>query len=137
MPRVVHDLSQIATILGLDVATVTRRVALDLHKKIVIKTPVDTGRARASWTLNPGEPDRTIAPEGTELTPEAATQQALQQQAKVANTKPYEAIFVSNSVEYIVPLEEGHSPQSPPHAMVAGSLAEVEAELKTIVESAR
>ena len=131
MPRVEQDLSQIANILGLTVAQVTRRTALDLHKKIVLKTPVATGRARASWTINPGEPDRTIQPEG-QMTTEQATQTALAQQSKVATAQPYEAIWISNNLEYIVPLEEGWSQQAPA-GMVAVSLAELDTELKTIL----
>jgi hypothetical protein len=134
--NVVTDLSQIAQILELDVQTVVRRVALDLHKRIVEKTPVDTGRARASWTLNPGRPDRSVAPEDTQLSAEAATQTALAQQAKAATTKPYEAIWLSNNVVYITQLESGSSQQAPA-GMVAVSLAEIETELQAIINTSQ
>jgi hypothetical protein len=37
-----------------DVNLVHRKVCLDLHKSLVMKSPVDTGRFRANWQVGVG-----------------------------------------------------------------------------------
>lgn len=48
---------------GLAVTTVQKRVAFDLFGRIVRKTPVDTGRARASWNISVNRPNRATVGE--------------------------------------------------------------------------
>lgn len=69
---------------------VLRKVALDVQKRVMERTPVDTGRARAGWGLS--------------------------------MTGTHTAV-ISNNVEYIIPLEFGHSKQSP-NGMVRVTIAE-------------
>ena len=39
---------------------VAAKMALDLHQGLVLATPVDTGRARAGWTVDTGPQDPVI-----------------------------------------------------------------------------
>lgn len=63
---------------------IVKRVCFDIYENVKVRTPVDTGRARAGWMLDSG---KTI-------------------------TRIY------NNVEYIVPLEYGHSKKQAPAGMV-------------------
>jgi hypothetical protein len=69
---------------------VLRKVALDVQRRVMERTPVDTGRARAGWGLS--------------------------------MTGTHTAV-IHNSVEYIIPLEYGHSKQAPA-GMVRPTIAE-------------
>lgn len=89
-----------------DVAVAT---AVSLHSRITLKTPVDTGRARANWFVAEGAP--RIA------TTESVTAQ------KPPSLKGDSVIYITNSLPYIVPLEYGHSKQAPA-GMVRLSIAE-------------
>ena len=83
---------------------VQRKVAFDIYSELVQTTPVDTGRARAGWALDvrhgtyrppikdDGMPYRTPMP-------------------TIPQNAPW--IIIYNNVEYIVPLNEGHSRQAP------------------------
>lgn len=84
----------------------------------VIRTPVDTGRARSNWTVSIGEPELVDKPgpnTGSKATNEgAATAQALAQafNALRGYDVKFGPIFITNSVPYIIPLDEGSSPQA-------------------------
>lgn len=109
------DLEKAAQVLGVQsVREAAVTLALTLDKKIVEKTPVDTGRAQANWFVAEGAPRLDT----TESTVPAA-RPAL---------KGESVIFITNSLPYIVPLEYGHSKQAAT-GMVRVSLAEVMASL--------
>lgn len=110
----------------LDVQTFTRLVALKVHDRVVERTPVDTGRARASWTIVAGETaDTSVAPEGFAGGAEAAAAFARQKQASLALANSY---VVANNLPYIEALENGHSKQAPA-GMAALAVADVKVEL--------
>ncbi|MDH3377781.1 MAG: HK97 gp10 family phage protein [Gammaproteobacteria bacterium] len=101
-----------------------KRVALDLLRRIVFRTPVDTGRARGNWQVNLG---RALEQSVNQL--DRAGVSTLAQGAGVINrsTNPYAIITIFNNVNYIKFLEGGSSQQAP-SGMVALSIAEVEAQ---------
>jgi hypothetical protein len=43
---------------------VVTKLGTELWRKIIFKTPVDTGRARQSWNIQWGKPDGSVPPEG-------------------------------------------------------------------------
>lgn len=86
-----------------------QKITFELHEAIVMKTPVDTGAARASWNVSIGQPQYAI--KGSVA-------------AVIGLTKP-DDIYITNAMEYISALENGHSAQAP-HGMVALSIAEIE-----------
>jgi hypothetical protein len=111
------QLDDFARRVGLSGTTVAKRVAFDVFARIVRKTPVDKGRARASWTISVNNADRTVQPDGQASYPVP--------QVGALNVQPGDSIWISNNLPYIVKLEEGHSQQAPA-GMVAVSLAEVD-----------
>ena len=104
------------------------RTALDLMNRIVLKTPVDTGRARGNWQLTQRSPAKDVVPEdsakvsSSETPPSAILQEAEQ---TASGSQMGDDIWISNNLPYIETLEEGRSQQAP-HGMVALSLVEAE-----------
>lgn len=130
-----RDLDAFAAKIGLAPAIVVKKIGFDLHRRIVLKTPVDTGRARASWNISVNQPDRSVEPEipdDQKLSAGAAAKKALAKQQAIGKLGPTDEIWISNNLPYIVALERGHSRQAPA-GMVAVSLAEVYAEIDAIV----
>lgn len=124
------DVSRFFQKLGITFNQGVRRLAIDIHDRVVLRTPVDTGRARASWTVGIGEADLSQQPESFN-NPGGAPGIAKQGQAKLASFdwKRDKRIILSNNLAYINALEHGHSQQAP-HGMVRITVAEVAAELK-------
>jgi hypothetical protein len=102
---------------------------VDFHQKVVLqvlsgvveKTPVDTGRAKGGWQVTINFIDASI-PTGVKDKAGGATIAA--GVAALANLTPFSVVYISNNVEYIIPLEEGHSTQAP-NGMLALTLEEV------------
>jgi len=90
---------------------VVRRAALAADTALVQVTPVDTGRARGNWVPSIGSPAEFALPQ-TEI-PSAAETLADGVRTIGAWKLGMGPIFISNSVPYIIPLEEGHSQQAP------------------------
>ncbi len=126
-PKFERALRRFAKKVELDGATLTKRVAFELFTRIVEKTPVDTGRARASWTIAIGAPDLRIVPEG-EYDKSMAT--AIAKANAVLGSygttgRPFLVpIWIANNLPYIQELEHGSSQQAP-KGMLALSLREV------------
>lgn len=116
--------------INLGVATVVRKIAVDLHTKITKRTPVDTGRARASWMLTEGAPS-DVAPDASAF-PKGKTAPA-PPTPDVAAIDGKKSVFIVSNLIYIEPLENGHSKQAPA-GMVAVSLAEVKAEIEQTIQ---
>ena len=121
---------------GIAASTVQKRVAVDLFKRIVLKTPRDTGRAQNSWTIAIGEPDRTVAPEGQQpemnrisLEAKAGTALATLTEHGVMG----ESVWISNNLPYITALEDGHSKRQAPAGMVGLSIEEVKLKMKGLI----
>jgi hypothetical protein len=117
-------LEKAAANIDAEVKDVVRLAALKIEQKAVEKTPVDTGRARASWNVSEEKVDGSVKPEGSYGVPPATPVGALSGE---------KVIYISNNLPYIVPLEYGHSSQAP-KGMAALALAEVMAELRTLGE---
>lgn len=108
---------------------VQRKAALDLFGELIQTTPIDTGRARAGWSMDiqKGEdlPEHVDAPKKwkkgktpyykrptTPIPPKGAT-----------------AIYIFNNVEYIKHLNDGTTTQAP-RLFVDQALEKVKANLK-------
>nr|BDD45289.1 hypothetical protein 11 [bacterium] len=113
------------------VSDVAKKLALEILERVVIKTPVDTGRARSNWLVAIDSiPSGEISSE--QLTPEQATSIALNNGVPVIeNAKPFTSIAIANNVPYIGVLEFGRDDGKPgskqaPNGMVRVTLAEIE-----------
>lgn len=113
--------------------TLTKRVAFDLFGRVIEKTPVDTGRARASWNIAIGAPDLRVMPEGKYTGEQLKTLKAATVLATygIDARKHLPPIYISNNLPYIQELEHGSSQQAP-QGMLALSLKEVTNNLNTL-----
>lgn len=102
-----------------EVNRVKRLAALACDQTVVLSTPVDTGRARSNWIVTNGEPnDGTIEPYAPTtqggLGETANANAALAQgRDEIGRSKPEQDICITNNLEYIEPLNRGHSAQAP------------------------
>lgn len=101
---------------------VQRAVALELLSRVVLKTPVDTGRARGNWQLTVNTTTDSVL-ETVDKEGAATSAAGLGELSKVT---PFGYVALQNNVPYILALEEGSSSQAP-GGMLAVSLDEVEA----------
>ena len=94
-------------------------VCLEAAEGIVDKTPVDTGFARASWSVSINEeplakPDVKRPEKWASLPPGAAKAEAVATiTVPLLGTQLGDRVFLYNPVVYIIPLEHGHSQQAP------------------------
>ncbi len=88
---------------------VVRKIALDVFKRVIMKTPVDLGRAKGSWQCAIGS-----IPAGTvELNDKTGAATISKMTAVAMGLKAGEIIYLISNLEYIRPLEFGHSKQAP------------------------
>lgn len=88
---------------------IIRYTVLEIRTRLIIRTPVDTGRARNGWIL--GVDARPAGePGGLDPTGQGAAE-------RIAAAVPYRAAghvyFIANNVPYIRDLEDGGSKQAP------------------------
>lgn len=100
-------------------ALIQKKVTFDLHREIMKRTPVDTGRARAGWMVSLGAPSTYLPPEGDKVSPP--------EQPNI-ETDGIQSTFIINNVSYIKALDEGHSQQAP-NGMVKLAVAKVRADM--------
>lgn len=104
------DLSKFAKKANVDMRLVVRKLAFESFKRIILRTPVDTGRARANWGVTIGSPRVGFFIEGSDKSGGATMSAA---QAAVQQFDCEGSIFITNNVPYIGPLEYGSSKQAP------------------------
>ena len=88
---------------------IVRKIAFDMHSRIVMRMPVDTGRAKANTQISINN-----LPSGSTLDTDKNGRASIS--AGGRTMKQFElgdVIFIYNNVEYIVRLNEGHSQQAP------------------------
>lgn len=99
---------------GEDMERELLKIALEIERRVAMRTPVRTGRARNSWhTIPPNSQDSYVYSDDLGHSFDGALGEA---------TGPLEAI-VGTNVEYMISLEAGHSRQAP-HGMLGITLAE-------------
>jgi len=100
---------------------VSRKIALEMFRRVILRTPVDTGRARGNWQSTVGAPAFGTLEE-TDKSGRAAIARATT--ACLAwKTVSGASILLTNNLPYIERLEHGHSKQAPA-GMVAVTVAE-------------
>lgn len=88
---------------------VVRKIALDVFSKVIMRSPVDTGRFRGNWQVAIGE-----IPAGTvDVNDKEGTATIAKVTAEALKLKAGQVIFLVNNLPYAWPLENGHSSQAP------------------------
>lgn len=110
-----------------------QKIAMQVLRGVVMKTPVDTGRARSNWHVSLSAPDlserEAYAPgSGLGLGEGGNAAATITAGSATIETAPaYGMIYLSNGLPYIMRLETGWSQQAPA-GMVKMTLDEVTAQ---------
>lgn len=102
------------------IVTIQKKLVLEALRRVVLRTPVDTGRARGNWQTTIAEPSQAIL-DVTDKDGNATIQKGL---AAIATLPPYQVVYITNNLEYIEVLEDGSSTQAP-EGMVALTIQEL------------
>ena len=105
----VTKLQRTLVLLAMGAAVVLPGGGLARLTGIVPRTPVDTGRARASWQVTIGSPSQAVPPEGGSYR-EPGAAEALQ---AMSNLQPGQTVWISSALPYILVLEFGGYPNPP------------------------
>jgi hypothetical protein len=116
------QLAEFAKKAGANADLVVQKVAIDLLGRVVMRSPVDTGRFRANWAVTVGAPSA-----GTTEATDKSGAGAVEAGARVlASFQVGPSIYITNNLPYGPRLEyEGWSKQAPA-GMVRVSVAEFE-----------
>jgi hypothetical protein len=114
---------------------VSKAIGTTLRTEIATRTPVLSGRAAAGWNLSVGEENTHDYGEGYH-NPSTCVNDG---EVNVEAMRFGDELYITNAVPYIADLEygtgwAGFSPKAP-QGMVAVSVADIEAELPSIVAS--
>lgn len=99
---------------------VVRKVGLDLASRVVLRSPVDTGRFRANWNVAFGRVD-TLTTTGTDKTGGKTLERV---RVQLNGWTPGQDIYLTNSLPYAIPLEYGWSKKQAPQGMVRITVTE-------------
>lgn len=92
------------------VSQVTRRLSLSVLTGVVLRTPVDTGRARGNWQTSVGV---AIGGGETGILDKGGQDTVSRGQQSIARQQGYTPVIIQNNVPYISRLNDGHSKQAP------------------------
>jgi hypothetical protein len=114
---------------------VARKSTLDVFRAVVLKTPVDTGRAKGNWQVSHGAPDTSLT-ERKDTTPLGKIGAEMAAVVQKADVLPVGGVnYLSNSLPYIVRLEHGWSKAQAPAGMVRISALEYEDYVRKAIAS--
>jgi hypothetical protein len=127
MAKFALQLDAFAKKAGRNADQVVRKVGLQIATGIVMRTPVDTGRARSTWNTSIGSADYKV----TESFDKAGAASIAKAAATLSGFKCGPSIWISNGLPYIGRLEQGWSKQAP-----AGMVAVTVREFQGLVRKA-
>lgn len=92
---------------------VIRKIAIECFRRIILGTPVDTGRARGNWQCTTG----SIAGGTVERLDKTGQATVAAMITEVSGWTPKDDLpaFITNNLPYIQRLNEGWSKQAPAH----------------------
>jgi hypothetical protein len=147
MSKFTLDISKFAEKAGAEADKFVRKVCLDLTTSIVLKTPVDTGRARANWQTSINTPAAGVinfsADAGSGITApkqSTASMKAIADATALLKQAPGNVFWITNNLPYIGVLEFGSYSPGPktiggfsrqaPNGMVRISINELKRALR-------
>lgn len=112
------------------VKAVRDKIAFQALRGVVLRTPVDTGAARASWQVSFGQAPALSASAGAvDKGGGIAIAQGAQQ---IGVAPPFTVLFVASGLIYMPKLENGSSRQAP-NGMVSVTAADLRAQFRGII----
>jgi hypothetical protein len=100
---------------------------------LIMRTPVDTGRARGNWVFGAGAINYEVVETRMDRSG-GATQGAIAAAVMTVRVASFPYFYVSNSLPYIQRLEDGWSQQAPA-GMVKATLAELPQQIEAFARS--
>ena len=97
---------------------VVKLASLNLYKKIVYKTPVDTGHLQKNWNMSLRYADTTVTDMGN------VTDTIQSAEKIISSFKLKDGIWIANNVPYAYDIEYGKSKIKAPQGMLRVSLQE-------------
>jgi hypothetical protein len=107
---------------------IQKKTVLEALRRLVLKTPVDTGHARMNWQVTIGNPANEEI-EGYDKEGKKTIARGL---AAIKDLSAYKVVWISNNVTYIEFLEDGSSKQAP-EGMLAVTVEELRMMFKKAV----
>lgn len=105
-----------------NVIAVQKKLALEALRRVVQKSPVDTGRFRGNWMVSIG-----VRADGTIETVDPSGGTTINKGlAPISTLDKMDVVYIQNNLPYAERLENGWSQQAPA-GMVAVTVAEIEA----------
>ena len=80
--------------------TSAQTIALDAYERIIKRSPVDTGRFRASWNINEGSINTAVKPEGR-------NRYAAPRKPLLKLRSDFPVVYISNALPYAFKIEHG------------------------------
>jgi len=103
--RLDFDTKKLAAKVDNNASVFIRKIAIDGLQRLIVQSPVDTGRFKANWSSSVGNLDTS--------TTEETTSNFSQQSKGIRDYKVNQPMFLHNNLEYAIPLEYGSSKQAP------------------------
>jgi len=103
------DLKKFGKVTREQARTIFQKIALDLDSRVVLSTPVDTGRARGNWFPSINSPSWAMS----NISDKSGGVALARLNQVVAGAQLGDVIWQTNNLPYILPLENGHSGQAP------------------------
>ena len=118
------ELEKAATKIRGDFKKFHKQVCLEVLKRIVLRTPVDTGRARGNWQVEIGRAaSGVLSVEGSQgVVASFAMGQGI---SKLADIPAFSIVHITNNLEYIYYLEYDKRSEQHPEGMVEVTLTEL------------
>ncbi|ARB06112.1 tail completion or Neck1 protein [Dinoroseobacter phage vB_DshS-R5C] len=104
------DLKRFGKVTEEQATLIFQKIAIDLDTRVVLGTPVDSGRARGNWFPSVGSPSAQVDMNASDKSGSAATAAAT---STVSGAKIGDVLWLTNNLPYILPLENGWSGQAP------------------------
>lgn len=111
---------------------VVRKIGIEVFRRVILKTPVDTGRARGNWSAAVG----TVTFKATGIEDKGGGKAIAAMVGTVQTVNAGTVFYLTNTLPYIMRLEEGSSKQAPA-GMVATTLLEFPGVVQTAAAEVR
>ena len=113
--------------------TVIQKIGMEAFKRVIEKSPVDTGRFRANWGVQIGSPYAGRS----EIFDKDGQRTISKMTVDVAAWNAQGRIYLCNNLAYSIPLEYGHSKVQAPAGMVRVTVAEMGGTAETVARGTR
>lgn len=103
------DISRFVEKANGNIDLVLRKISLDIFRRVIMKSPVDTGRFKGNWQVAIG----TMPAGVLEIDDKSGTATIAKVTAVTLGLEAGQVIYLVNNLIYARPLEYGHSKQAP------------------------